>query len=227
MANIDKNLKTRACIFDFDGVVVDSEKYHHRAWQQIANILNVPFDYDEYAPFKSAGREKVIPYLFGKAGKTLTQNEFCKFSQLRDRYAKTALAQISSQDIMPGFVEFARHLQANGVAMGVASASTSSHVVAERLQIFRLFDAFVDGEAHLPHKPNPDMFLEVARQLGVTPDECIVFEDSINGLQGALNANMRVIGIQSSFTDIAPTIDNFENLTLRKAEELCTTKFQR
>ena len=61
----------KACIFDFDGVIIDSEKYHHLGWLWVAQALNVEFSYEEYAPLKSAGRTKVIPYLFEKAGKTM------------------------------------------------------------------------------------------------------------------------------------------------------------
>lgn len=224
MTKINADFEVRACIFDFDGVVVDSEKYHHLAWEQIARELGVEFDYTEYGPFKSAGRRAIIPYLFQKAGKQMTECEYQSYSQLRDIYAKRALAQLSQQDIMPGIVEFVRYLHANKIKTGVASASASSHTVAERLQIFHLFDAFVDGEADLPHKPNPDIFLNVANILGVTPDECIVFEDSANGLQGARNAKMRVIGVRSRFGR-EPVIDDFENLTLQRIKEICTTKF--
>lgn len=214
----------KACIFDFDGVIVNSEKYHHRAWQWLADELGVEFSYEEYAPFKSAGRQKVIPYLFEKAGKTLTEKDLAYYSQLREQHATVALSQLSKKDLMPGAMDFVARMKAQGIKCAVASASSSSHNVAKRLGIYDMFDLFADGETKLPHKPQPDIFLFVARQLNVEPSDCVVFEDSANGINAAINAKMHVIGVRSYFTTLAPVIDDFVNLTIQKVEKLCTTK---
>lgn len=216
----------KACIFDFDGVIVDSEKYHHRAWQWLADELGVEFTYEEYAPFKSAGRRKVIPYLFQKAGRTFTEEDLAHYSRLREQHAAAALSHLSQKDITPGLIDFVRYIKSQGVKCAVASASSSSHKVAERLGLYDLFDLFVDGDANLPYKPNPDIFLYTANKLDVPKHQCVVFEDSINGIRGAIAADMSVIGVQSYFTQLAPTIENFENLTLQRIRELCKTKFQ-
>ncbi len=200
----------KACIFDFDGVVVDSEKYHHLAWQWVAEAIGTDISYIEYAPFKSAGRQKVIPYLFQKAGKTMSDDDLAKFSQLREEMATLALSRLNKEDIMPGVLDFISKLKANGIACAVASASTSSHRIAKNFGIYDVFDEFVDGEAKLPHKPSPDIFLHTARLLGVEPRDCVVFEDSINGVLGAKTAGMYCIGVQTYFTDKADKIiDNF------------------
>lgn len=203
-------MNTKACIFDFDGVVIDSEKYHHLAWQWIAQDIGASFSYDEYAPFKSAGRQKVIPYLFEKAGREMLDGDMEKYCRMREEKIGTALSMLSENDIMDGVEDFVRLLKANGILCAVASASTSSHIVAKRFGIFDMFDAFVDGEAKLPHKPNPDIFLRAACLLGVLPSQCVVFEDSVNGITGAKNAGMHCIGVQTYFTDKADrVIDSF------------------
>lgn len=201
----------KACIFDFDGVIVDSEKYHHLGWKWVAEEIGVnDFTYEEYAPFKSAGRKKVLPYLFNRAGKTMQEGDFERFSQLREEKIAIAIAKLNKEDIIDGVVDFIKLLKSNGIKCGVASASASSNKVAKRFGIFDLFDAFVDGEAKLPPKPNPDIYLRVAELLSVESSECIVFEDSINGVQGAKNAGMKCIGMQTYFTDKADVIiDSF------------------
>lgn len=196
----------KACIFDFDGVVIDSEKYHHLAWQWVADDIGASFSYEEYAPFKSAGRQKVIPYLFDKAGKQMRDGDMEKYCQMREEKIAIALSRLSQNDVMDGVVDFIRLLKANGILCAVASASTSSHIVAKRFGIFDMFDVFVDGEAKLPHKPNPDIFLHTATMLGVSPSQCVVFEDSLNGVAGAKNAGMKCIGVQTYFTDKADKI---------------------
>lgn len=208
-------MKIRACIFDFDGVIVDSEKYHHIAWQRVAEVIGTEFSYEEYAPFKSAGRQKVIPYLFKKAGKEISESDMRKFCLLREEKIAVELAKLSKKDLMSGVIRFVKLLKENGIPCAVASASTSSHIVAQKFGIYDLFDAFVDGEAKLLPKPNPDIFLKASELLGVEPTACVVFEDSINGVMGAKNANMKCVGVQTYFTDLADKIiDGFVDADL-------------
>lgn len=199
-----------ACIFDFDGTIIDSEKYHHKAWENVAKTLKIEFSYEEYRPFKSAGRQAVIPYLFNKAGVTLTDELYKKYYDLRQKEITKTLKNLSADDFTPGAIKFIKLLKNNNLSVAVASASASATATAKKFGIYDLFDVFVDGSNNLPPKPNPDIFLYTANLLGMKPENCVVFEDSINGLKSAKNANMKVIGIQTYFTDIADKIiDDF------------------
>lgn len=203
-------MEAKACIFDFDGVVIDSEKYHHQAWEKVAHIIGVDFPYEEYMPLKSAGRQVVIPYLFNKANKTLTPELYQKYYDIREAEVTAALSNLSEKDVTPGLIDFLALLHKNGIVCSVASSSALAHVTAKRFGLYNLFDAFVDGELHLPNKPAPDLFLHAASLLNTAPQQCVVFEDSINGLRAAKNANMKCVGIQTHFTDIADKIiDDF------------------
>ena len=200
----------KACIFDFDGVIIDSEKYHHLGWLRVAQALGVEFSYEEYTPMKSAGRTKVIPYLFEKAGKTMQPGDMEKYIRIREENIDEALALLNEKDILPGVIDFVKLLRANGYKLGIASASKNSNKVAKRFGLYDLFDVFVDGEAKRMPKPNADIFLYTASLLGAEPHECIVFEDSINGVMAAKNAQMKCIGIQTYLTDKADKIiDSF------------------
>lgn len=208
-------MTAKACIFDFDGTVMDSEKYHHQAWEEVAKAIGTDFSYEEYMPLKSAGRQVVIPYLLNKAGITPTQELFDKYFALREEKILQALLQLNEKDIMPGLVQYVQFLRKNGVLCAVASSSAAAHVTAKRFGLFDLFDAFVDGENKLPNKPQPHMFLHAAKLLKVSAQDCVVFEDSINGLLAAKNANMRVVGIQTYFTNLADRIiDDFTQADL-------------
>ena len=212
-------MKATACIFDFDGVIVDSEKYHHIAWECIAQDLGVPFTYEEYTPMKSAGRQVVIPYLFNKAGVTLTPQLFDHYIELRGKKIAEVIQQVSEKDIIPGVVTFVRLLKQNHIPCAVASASVQASATAKRFGLYNLFDAFVDGNAHLPHKPAPDIFLHAASLLNAKPSTCVVFEDSLNGLRAAKSANMHVIGIATHFSTLADKIiDDFTGADLRLLE---------
>ena len=206
----------KACIFDFDGVVIDSEKYHHLGWLWVAQELNVDLTYEEYAPFKSAGRAKMIPYLFEKAGKVMQEGDFEKYSRIREEKIAIAIAKLNEKDVMPGVVEFVKLLKSHGIKVAVASASASSNKVAKRFGLYEMFDVFVDGEAKRMAKPDPDIFLYTAELLGVEPNETVVFEDSINGVLAAKSAQMKCVGFQTYFTDKADKIiDSFVGADLQ------------
>ena len=205
----------KACIFDFDGVLVDSEKYHHLGYLIIAKAIGAEFTYEEYGPFKSTGRGQIIPYLFKKAGKEMTQEEFDRCSRLRDDTYDTGFQQLSKNDIMPGAIEFVELCKANGLKVAVCSSSKKSEQIAKDFGILHLFDAFIDGRSNLPLKPNPDMLTLAADKMGVKPRDCVVFEDSINGILAAKNAGMKCVGFQTYFTDEADKIiDTFVGVDL-------------
>ena len=206
----------KACIFDFDGVIVDSERYHYLGWLEVAKVIGTTLTYEEYAPFKSAGRIKMIPYLFEKAGRKMQEGDLETYSRIREEKIAVEIAKLNKSDIMDGIVDFLKLLNANNTPCAVASASASSTGVAKRFDLYRYFQAFVDGNDKLPRKPKPDIYLEAAKRLGVAPCDCVVFEDSILGVQGAKNANMYCVGFQTHFTDIADTIiDTYVGLDLK------------
>ncbi len=203
-------MRAKACIFDFDGVVIDSEKYHHQAWEKVAHEMGVEFSYREYLPYKSAGRAVVIPYLLKKAGIRVMPQLYEKWYKIREEEVTKALLQLNEKDVTDGIVDFLELLHKNNIPCAVASSSALAHVTAQRFHLFELFDEFVDGETKLPNKPQPDLFLRAAELLNTAPQNSVVFEDSINGLTAAKNAQMHCVGIQTYFTDIADKIiDNF------------------
>lgn len=205
----------KACIFDFDGVIVDSEKYHYEGWAEVAEAIGTDFSYSEYAPFKSAGRKVVIPYLLKKAGRICTDEIYSKYSKLREEVMAKTISKLCEDDVMEGVTDFLKLLKNNGILCAVASASASSTNVAKRFGLYRYFDAFVDGNDKLPNKPDPTIYLEAAKRLGAEPKDCVVFEDSINGVLGAKNAQMTCVGVQTYFTDKADAIiDGFAGLDL-------------
>lgn len=219
MKTTDLKNEIKACIFDFDGTIIDSEKYHYEAWNNVARSIGADFTYEEYLPFKSAGRKVVIPYLLNKVGLLCTDELYDECYRLREEEIAKTLKKLNHDDLIKGVVDFIKLLKENGILVAVASSSASATVTAKRFDIYDLFDAFVDGNALLAAKPKPDIFLYVARLLGVKPENCVVFEDSINGLKGGKNAKMKVVGIGTYFTDIADKIiDDFKGADLKTIE---------
>ena len=136
----------KGCIFDFDGVVMDSEKYHHLAWEELAHEIGVEFTYEEYLPFKSAGRQVVIPYLLNKAGIAVTDQLYKKYSDLREEKIQRTLLTLNEKDITLGLVRFLHLLHDTGIKCAVASPRSAADVTAHRSGLYYLFDAFVARE---------------------------------------------------------------------------------
>ena len=124
----------KACIFDFDGVIVDSERYHYLGWLEVAKVIGTTLTYEEYAPLKSAGRIRVIPYLFEKAGKALKEGDIEKFFKVREEKIAVEIAKLNKEDVMDGVADFLELLNANGIPCAVASASASSTGVQNAAQ---------------------------------------------------------------------------------------------
>ncbi|MCM1195269.1 MAG: HAD family phosphatase [Corallococcus sp.] len=203
----------KACLFDFDGVLVDSEKYHYIAWRAVAEKMGTTLGKEEYGPLKSTNVEYTIRVLLDKAGKRFKDGDVEKYFSYRQSVALPLFKTLNEKDVMEGAVEFVKLLKQNGIPCAVSSASPDSTRTAKRLQLYDLFDAFVDGNDKLPCKPNPDIYLKAAKLLNVAPRDCIVFEDSIAGIVGAKNAGMYCVGFQTYFTDLADTvIDGFKGL---------------
>ena len=146
----------------------------------------------------------------------MQEGDYEKYSRLREEKIAVAIAKLNEKDVMPGVVDFVKMLKSHGIKVAVASASASSNKVAKRFGLYDLFDVFVDGESKRLAKPNPDIFLYTAELLGAEPHECVVFEDSINGVLAAKNAEMKCVGFQTYFTDKADKIiDSFVGADLQ------------
>jgi beta-phosphoglucomutase len=188
-----------AAIFDMDGTLVDNNPYHFKAWKEL---------FDQY------NRVEVTPDLFnekisGVPGMVIMRNFFgadydeqqmkAMFEEKTVRYR-----EIYQPNIAPinGLERLLQELKNAGVKLAVASSATTSNIdfILNNLSIKSMFDTIVDGPRISKAKPNPQIFLKAADDLGITPDNCIVFEDSLSGVKAANAAGMKVVGITTSHT---------------------------
>ena len=185
----------KACIFDFDGVVMDSEKYHYQAWKEVADSINLDFTEQDYFPFKSTGREIIITHMINKAGLEFSQELYDKLYNLRaEAYGKCA-DLLQAHETINGVMEFLQLLRSNNIKCAVASASASAGMLVKKFHLDKYFDAVLDGTSPLPPKPNPTIYLECAKLLGAEPCQCVVFEDALCGVDGANSAGMHTVGV--------------------------------
>ena len=190
-------------IFDFDGVVVDTEKYHYLSWVAAAQHVGYQLGWEEYLPLKSTGNTEITQYLCDHSGKEVSAELFEKMRQTKLEEFDRLVADLSEKDVLPGIRNFLTRLNAKNVPLAVASSSNTSSGLAARFDLSKHFAAIIDGNRKLPRKPAPDTFLLAAKMLGVEPARCIVFEDSLAGIEAAANAGMPVVAVGGIRSDKA------------------------
>ena len=208
-----KEYPLKGFIFDFDGVVVDTETYHYRSWLAAAEESGCYLDPIEYLPLKSTGNTIIARYILEHSGKAVTEEAAQTIYTAKERIFREIITDLSEKDILPGIPEFLNFLRSRGVKLAVASSSHASCELAARFGLDKFFHVLIDGKTPLPRKPQPDTFLLAAEKLGVDPGDCIVFEDSLAGIGGAVNAQMPVVavgGIQSR--DAIAHIQDFSHI---------------
>lgn len=185
----------KAFIFDLDGVIVDTAKYHFLAWQKLASQLGIEFTPEHNEELKGVSRVRSLDIILA-LGK-VEANEDDKnlwLKQKNDDYL-SYLKDIDNSEILPGVMPILQFLKENNQPIALGSASKNARPILEKTGIIHYFDAIVDGNDVTNAKPDPEVFLQAAKLLGVTPSNSIVFEDSVAGVQAANIAKMTSVGI--------------------------------
>ena len=171
-------MDTKLVIFDLDGVIVDTAKYHFQAWKRIGEKLGFTLSHTQNESLKGVSRIASLDRILSWANTTLTEEEK---QQLLAEKNEDYLAQISTMgqdEILPGVLELLTYCQSNSILVALGSASKNGTLILEKLEITSFFNAIVDGNHVRKSKPDPEVFLKGAQALGVAPSDCVVFEDA-------------------------------------------------
>jgi beta-phosphoglucomutase len=191
-------VKIKACLFDLDGVIVDTAKYHFIAWKEMAAELGFDFTESENELLKGVSRMRSLDILLGIGKITRTDAEKLALAESKNQRYLEYVRQMSDEEILPGVTRFLDDLRSNGVLIALGSASKNAPLILDRIHLKEKFDVIVDGNSVSRAKPDPEVFLKGAELLKVQPSECLVFEDAQAGIEAALNGGMKVIGVGSS-----------------------------
>ena len=194
-SNPDLQPVVQCCIFDLDGVIVDTAKYHYLAWKRLANSLGFDFTEHDNEQLKGVSRVESLKLILKLGSLELSQSDFDAALVNKNGWYLEYINKIGPEEILPGVTEFLSDVRAKGIKTALGSASKNAVLILERIELLDQFDVIVDGNKVSNAKPDPEVFLNAAREIGVAPSDCIVFEDAVAGVQAALNANMKVVGI--------------------------------
>ena len=191
---------TKAFIFDLDGVIVDTAKYHYLAWKKIANELKIEFTDEHNELLKGVSRVRSLDIILELGKIEASQEDKNKWLFEKNENYLSYLVDMDNSEILPGVMPILDYLKEQKQLIALGSASKNARPILEKTGILSYFDAIVDGNDVSNAKPDPEVFLIAAKLLGTKPEDSIVFEDSVAGIQAANIGGMTSVGIGEAAT---------------------------
>lgn len=203
---------TKGIIFDLDGVIVDTAKFHYLAWRKLANRMGFDISMQQNEQLKGVSRVRSLENILSWGNKTVSAAEFDHLMAGKNEEYLASISNMSEKDLLPGVQPVLEFLKENQIPFALGSASKNSRVILKSLKIHDWFTAIVDGNDVTKAKPDPEVFLIAAEKLKLEPENCIVFEDAVAGVEAAKAAGMTSVGIGEK--EILKEADyNFEDFT--------------
>jgi beta-phosphoglucomutase len=205
-------------IFDLDGVIVDTAKYHYLAWRKLANQLGFEFTKEQNELFKGVSRKRCLEILLEIGTIDASKQQFDSWMLEKNIDYLVYIENMDASEILPDIPRVLEFLNKNKIPIALGSASKNARPILEKVNLLHYFDVIVDGNNVTKAKPDPEVFLLAAEQLGVHRNDCIVFEDAVAGVEAANAAKMISIGIgddsvlseaQFNFNDFTEISTNF------------------
>ncbi|MGB5555401.1 MAG: beta-phosphoglucomutase [Flavobacteriaceae bacterium] len=182
-------------IFDLDGVIVDTAKYHFLAWKNLADELGIDFTEKDNEQFKGVSRKRCLELLMAMGNIEATEKQIAKWLQEKNEDYLSYIEKMDASEILPDVPKILNYLKKENISMALGSASKNARPILEKVNLLSYFDALVDGNNVTKAKPDPEVFLIAADKLNLRPENCIVFEDALAGVEAANRAGMISIGI--------------------------------
>ena len=187
----------KACIFDLDGVIVDTAKYHFIAWRRLANSLGFDFSEEENEKLKGVSRIESLNLILRWGGIEKTEAEKEELAALKNNWYREYILKMDSSEILEGVIPFLDHLEQQGIRLAVGSSSKNAGTILEQVGLAHRFEAIIDGTKVSRSKPDPQVFEMGAEAMGLAPQQCIVFEDAPKGVDAAISGGFIAVGIGS------------------------------
>ena len=210
--------KIKAFIFDLDGVIVDTAKYHYQAWKDLANSLGFDFTENDNERLKGVSRVRSLEILLEIGEKEFDEQTKVELATRKNNQYVGLISKMTPREILPGVTNFLQSAKDAGIKIVLGSASKNAPLILEKIELDHFFDAVIDGNKVSRAKPDPEVFLKGAIAINTNPSECIVFEDALAGIEAAKNAEMIAIGVGDPkiLAGADAVIQGFNGLTINK-----------
>ncbi|MNC15104.1 Beta-phosphoglucomutase [compost metagenome] len=183
-----------AVIFELDGIITDTGEYHYEAWKDLADELALSFDREKHKSLKGLSRMESLEVILESSGLNLPQPVKGMLCNKKNEKYRQLVQQMTPAELYPGIHSVLSDLQQRGIAIGLASVNENALLILERLQIGHWFQAVADPGNLRRSKPDPEIHLQVAEMLGISPDCCVAIEDTEEGIAAINAAGMRSVG---------------------------------
>ncbi|MFJ7975775.1 beta-phosphoglucomutase [Peribacillus sp. NPDC096379] len=214
-------MSKQAVIFDLDGVIVSTDEFHYLAWKEISDKENIYFDKSINERLRGVSRMESLEIILKKANKVYSTEEKELLTSWKNEVYRRLLDNLSPEDILPGVLILLKELQEQNVRIAIGSSSKNARFILDKIKLANHFDAIADGNSIQKSKPNPEVFLLAARQLGIDPHACVVVEDAEAGIDAGLTAGMKTVGVGSAslYSKAHIRVEDLVNLNILKMLE--------
>ena len=187
--------KIKGCIFDLDGVIVDTAKYHYLAWKKIADELGFEFTKEDNEKLKGVSRMDSLDILLQIGNLNFDEKTKINLAEKKNKIYVNYISKINKSEILEGVEDFIKELKENNIKIALGSVSKNAVPIIKNIGMLNYFDSIIDGNKITKAKPDPEVFLLGAKELNLKPENCVVFEDAAKGIQAAKNAGMYAVGV--------------------------------
>jgi len=182
-------------LFDLDGVIVETAIFHYQAWRKMANDLGFDISEEFNEGLKGISRMDSLNLILEHVNIVLSESEKIELATKKNEHYLTLVSKMTADDILPGVKEFFTQIKQTDIKIALGSVSKNAKTILEGVGLINEFEAIIDGTKITKGKPDPEVFLKGAAELGLSPEECLVFEDAVAGVEAGKNAGMKVVGI--------------------------------
>ena len=211
-------MTTQAFIFDLDGVIVSTDNYHYLGWKQMADEEGIYFDREINERLRGVSRMESLSIILERAARQYSQAEKDDMATRKNTYYRNLLDNLSPADILPGVAQLLKDLRGLGIKLAIGSSSRNTPLILRKIGLDNFFDAVADGNEITNSKPDPEVFLLAAEKLGIPPARCVVVEDAEAGVEAALAAGMKVVGVGSASASPRASLQAPDLSTVRAAD---------
>ena len=210
----------KGLLFDLDGVIVDTAKYHFLAWKDLADKLGIEFTKQDNERLKGVSRMRSFEIILEIGNREMSLEEKEHYCTLKNDHYLEYIMKLEKDEILPGVKEFLDSAREKGYKIALGSASKNSMIILERLGLLESFDEIIDGTKVSSAKPDPEVFVKGAESLGLDVKDCIVFEDAAAGVEAAHRGGMKAVGIGNieNLPEADMIIPGFDGITIEEIE---------
>ncbi|MBC1393999.1 beta-phosphoglucomutase [Listeria innocua] len=212
----------KGVVFDLDGVITDTAHYHYLAWKKTAESIGIEFDEAFNENLKGVSRIDSLLLILKKDGREndFTEEQIEALAADKNEFYVSLLEEITPADVLPGIKELIVDLKKQNLKCAIASVSKNARTVLSALEMEQEFDYIVDAAKITKSKPDPEIFVEACRGLGLEPSEVVGIEDAQAGIEAINAAGIVSVGVGSGLRDADMTVKNTGLLDLRILEIL-------